>query len=201
MKRILDIMVSLVGLVFLALPGAVIALAVKRDSPGPAFYGGTRVGLFCRPFRMWKFRTMVQDADTVGPSSTAEDDPRITRLGYWLRRYKVDELPQLWNVLNGEMSLVGPRPQVAWAVATYTQVERAILAVRPGMTDPASLRYRNEAELLRRSHDPDHDYMTQIHPEKMRLSLDYALHRTFWGDIRILGRTAVVLLGPGRGGA
>lgn len=139
---------------------------------------------------MLKFRTMVVDADRIGGSSTPEDDPRVTRVGKVLRRYKLDELPQLWNVLKGDMSFVGPRPQVQWAVDLYSPEERAILEVRPGITDPASLKFSNEAEILKGSKDPDKDYIEKIHPEKMRLSLDYVRNRSFSGDLAIIARTA-----------
>jgi lipopolysaccharide/colanic/teichoic acid biosynthesis glycosyltransferase len=128
---------------------------------------------------------MVVNAEQLGASSTANDDPRITRVGSWLRRYKLDEVPQLINVLSGEMSLVGPRPQVQWAVDLYTSEERALLTVRPGLTDYASLVFRNEGELLRGSKDPDKDYLEKIAPEKIRLGLLYVDTRSLWLDIKI----------------
>jgi lipopolysaccharide/colanic/teichoic acid biosynthesis glycosyltransferase len=168
------------------------------DSRGPLFYKGRRVGVMGRPFDMVKFRTMVVDAETLGGSSTPEDDPRITRVGKSLRRYKLDELPQLWNVLKGEMSFVGPRPQVQWAVDLYTEEEREILQVPPGITDHASLRFANEAEILKGSQDPDRDYIEKIHPEKMRLSLEYVRNRSFSGDLSIIARTAGAIIKPSR---
>jgi len=143
---------------------------------------------------------MVQDAEKLGGPSTPEDDERITRIGRFLRKYKLDEVPQLINVISGQMSLVGPRPQVPWAVKLYTQGEQELLSVRPGITDYASLRFRDEAEILRGSTNPDKEYFEKIHPEKMRLSLEYIHKRSFWLDCRIWAKTlsAVVfrLAGP-----
>jgi len=197
-KRLFDAAVSLAGV---ALTGPLLlaaGLLIKLDSPGPVFYKGTRVGRQGRPFKMLKFRTMVQDADQIGASSTAEDDPRITGIGRMLRKYKLDELPQLINVLKGDMSLVGPRPQVRWAVDRYTPEEREVLTVRPGITDYASLHFSNEAEILKGSADPDRDYLEKIHPEKMRLALEYVKTRSFLVDLRIIWRT--LLLFAGRAG-
>jgi lipopolysaccharide/colanic/teichoic acid biosynthesis glycosyltransferase len=142
---------------------------------------------------MYKFRTMVVDADRIGGSSTPDDDPRITPVGRMLRRHKLDELPQLFNVLTGEMSLVGPRPQVQWAVDLYSPEERQVLTVQPGITDYASLRFPNEGEILRASTDPDKDYIEKIHPEKMRLSLEYVRRRSFRTDVSILVGTLIAI--------
>jgi lipopolysaccharide/colanic/teichoic acid biosynthesis glycosyltransferase len=145
---------------------------------------------------------MVEDAENLGGASTPDDDPRVTRVGYFLRKHKLDELPQLLNVLKGEMSLVGPRPQFPWAVALYTEDERTVLSVRPGITDFASLLFRNEGELLRGSTNPDKDYFEKIHPEKMRLSLEYVQKQSFWLDCKILLKSlAAVISGPIRGTA
>jgi lipopolysaccharide/colanic/teichoic acid biosynthesis glycosyltransferase len=189
MKRLFDIAVSSCGLFLISPLLLVIALLIKLDSSGSVFYRGARVGLFGKPFRILKFRTMIEDAEVAGTASTPEDDPRVTRFGRILRKYKLDELPQLFNVLAGQMSLVGPRPQVLWAVERYTQDERALLSVRPGITDYASLRFREEGDILRGSTDPDKDYFEKIHPEKMRLGLEYIRHRTFWLDFQILTKT------------
>jgi len=137
---------------------------------------------------------MVVNAESMGASSTSEDDPRITRIGKCLRKYKLDELPQLINVLKGEMSIVGPRPQVQWAVDLYSPEEREILCVRPGITDMASIRFANEEEILRGSADPDKDYMEKIHPEKMRMSLEYVRNRSFAGDMKVIGLTIGAIL-------
>jgi lipopolysaccharide/colanic/teichoic acid biosynthesis glycosyltransferase len=198
-KRVVDLVVSIM-LLAAALPLIVgLAIAIKLVMPGPVFYGGMRVGRGGRRFRMWKFRSMVVDADRIGASSTTDDDPRMTPLGRWMRRYKVDELPQFWNVLVGDMSLVGPRPQVAWAVERYTRQERILLTVRPGITDPASLRFANEGEILRGHPDPDRAYFELIHPEKMRLSIHYVTNQSVRGDLKILVATAGAALGRRRG--
>jgi lipopolysaccharide/colanic/teichoic acid biosynthesis glycosyltransferase len=195
-KRGFDAALAAVGLVLVSPVLATVAVAIKAGSKGPVFYRGTRVGLDGKPFEMLKFRTMVTDADKIGGSSTPEDDPRVTSIGKKLRRYKLDELPQLWNVLKGEMSFVGPRPQVQWAVDLYTPEERAILGVRPGITDEASLKFSNEAEILKGSADPDKAYIELIHPEKMRLSLEYVRTRSFKQDLSIIGRTAHRVIKP-----
>jgi len=150
------------------------------------------VGKDGREFQMYKFRTMVTNADRVGGPNTPNDDPRLTNTGRFLRRYKLDELPQLVNVLKGDMSFVGPRPQVADEVAGYTQEERDILSVRPGITDWASLKFSNEGEILAGHADPDRAYAELIRPEKMQLGLDYARRGTFRDDIAILLKTALL---------
>ncbi len=192
-KRVLDVVIVSVGLTVLFPLMIAIGVLVKLDSRGPVFYRGLRIGRYGRPFEMLKFRTMVEGGDKLGAASTPEDDPRITRVGEWLRRYKLDELPQLINVLRGEMSLVGPRPQVPWAVELYDEEERKVLLVRPGMTDYASLWFRNEGEILRGSDDPDRDYLEKIHPHKMRLSLKYLQEASLWTDLRVLVSTIATL--------
>src|SRR6478672_3595818 len=197
-KRSFDAALAAVALVLVSPVLAAVAVAIKAGSKGPVFYRGRRVGLDGRTFDMLKFRTMVVNADQIGGSSTPEDDPRVTSIGKKLRRYKLDELPQLWNVLKGEMSFVGPRPQVQWAVDLYTPEERKILGVRPGITDEASLKFSNEAEILKGSADPDKAYIELIHPEKMRLSLEYVRTRSFSQDLSIIGRTAGAIIKPSR---
>ncbi len=194
-KRMIDLASACAGVLFLSPLLALVALLIKQDSPGPVFYRGTRAGRGGRPFQMLKFRTMVVNPEERGPSSTAVDDPRITRVGAFLRRYKLDELPQLLNVLKGEMSLVGPRPQIPWAVDLYTPEEQQLLTVRPGITDYASLRFSNESEILRGSSDPDKDYMERIHPEKVRLGLEYVRTRSLWVDLKIICLTVLAVLG------
>ena len=189
LKRLLDYTVAGVGLVLLAPLLLVLALVIRLGSPGPVFYRGERVGLGGITFRILKFRTMVVEAEKSGGSSTPEDDPRITRVGHMLRRWKLDEAPQLINVVRGEMSLVGPRPQVRWAVDLYTPEERRLLSVRPGITDWASVRFRNEAEILRGSDDPDRLYLEKIAPAKIRLGLWYVDNQTFLEDLRIIFAT------------
>jgi lipopolysaccharide/colanic/teichoic acid biosynthesis glycosyltransferase len=188
-KRLFDIGASAAGLLVLSPLLLFLAAWIRMDSPGSVLYAAPRVGRGGRLFRMYKFRTMVANADRIGGSSTPDDDPRITGAGRWLRRYKLDELPQLLNVLNGTMSLVGPRPQVKWAVELYTPEQREVLTVPPGITDYASIHFPNEGELLRGSTDPDRDYMEKIHPEKMRLSLEYVRHRSLGTDLAVLART------------
>lgn len=157
------------------------------------FCRGVRVGRFNRPFKIYKFRTMVVDAESIGGSSTSEDDPRITKIGNFLRRYKLDELPQLINVLKGEMSIVGPRPQVPWAVELYNDDEKLLFSVRPGITDYASIRFKNEGDILMGSSDPDKDYLEKIAPEKLKLGLEYVNNRTLWIDIKIIFSTIKAL--------
>jgi lipopolysaccharide/colanic/teichoic acid biosynthesis glycosyltransferase len=193
-KRVFDLVFSIIGLIILFPILFVIAVAIKISSAGPVFYKGTRVGLNGVLFKMYKFRTMVVNADEIGGSSTPDDDPRITKVGRFLRKYKLDELPQLINVFRGEMSFVGPRPQVKWAVDLYTPKERQILTVRPGITDYASVRFPNEGEILKGSADPDKDYMEKIHPEKTRLSLEYIRLRSMKVDIGIIFQTIVAVI-------
>ena len=192
-KRIFDFLGSLLGLMLLSPVLLLIALLIKVDSRGPVFYRGVRVGLFGGVFKIFKYRTMIINAEKVGGSSTPDDDPRLTRLGKFLRRYKLDELPQLINVLKGDMSLVGPRPQVQWAVDLYTPEQRTVLTVRPGITDYASVHFPNEGEILKGSTNPDQDYMEKIHPKKMRLSLEYVRERSLWVDLKIIFQTIAAI--------
>ena len=198
-KRTFDLVLSVFGVVLLAPVLVAVAMMIKVESAGPVFYRGLRMGRRGKSFRIFKFRTMVEDAEKLGGASTPEDDPRVTRVGRFLRRYKLDELPQILNVITGEMSLVGPRPQVPWAVELYTQEERAVLSARPGITDYASVRFRDEGEILRGSTNPDKDYFEKIHPEKMRLSLEYVRKQSLWLDCQILWKTlGAVVLRPAR---
>jgi lipopolysaccharide/colanic/teichoic acid biosynthesis glycosyltransferase len=194
-KRSIDIFVSMVGLTILAPAFLVIAALIWLEERGPIFYRGKRVGRAGVLFRIFKFRTMVADAEQRGGSSTTQDDVRVTRLGRVLRASKLDELPQLFNVLTGTMSLVGPRPQVEWAVALYTSEQRALLDVPPGITDLASIVFANEAELLRGSPDPDTDYLEKIAHEKIRLGLEYVRNRSVLLDLRIILATLCRVLG------
>ena len=191
-KRLFDVVLSFVGLVLSSPLIALIALLIKLDSKGPVLYTGIRMGRFGRAFRLFKFRTMVLDAERMGASSTSDDDPRITRVGRFLRRYKLDELPQLINVLKGEMSFVGPRPQVGWIVELYSKENKAVLSVQPGIADYAFVMLPSEGEVLRGSTDPDGDYLKKIHPEKMRLSLEYVRNRSFWFDMKVFVDTAAL---------
>jgi lipopolysaccharide/colanic/teichoic acid biosynthesis glycosyltransferase len=193
LKRLFDILCSALGLLILSLVFLIVAVLIKKEDGGPVFFRGIRVGRHGKPFRMYKFRTMVVDAEKLGASSTAADDARITGIGKLLRRCKLDELPQLINVFKGEMSFVGPRPQVQWAVDLYGEREKALLTVRPGMTDYASIKFRNEAEILKGSDDPDKAYLEKIAPEKIRLGLEYVNHMSFWRDLMIIFMTIKAL--------
>jgi len=193
LKRAFDLIASMMGILVLSPVLLFIAAWIKFDSRGPVFYRGARVGLGGKTFRIFKYRTMVVNSDKIGGSSTPDDDPRLTRSGKFLRRFKLDELPQLLNVVTGDMSLVGPRPQVQWAVDLYTPEEREVLTVRPGITDYASVHFPNEGEILKGSLDPDKDYMEKIHPKKMRLSLEYVKARSFWVDLKIIFETIVAV--------
>ena len=186
--------VATIALVIVAPLLALAALMVKLSSRGPVFYRGTRVGLNGELFPMLKFRTMVVDAESLGGSATAADDPRITRFGKFLRRYKFDELPQLFNVLLGDMSLVGPRPEVEKYVNLYSPEEKAILTVRPGITDWASIWDSNEAAVLEGSRDPERTYEELIRPTKLALQLLYVRDHSFFVDLKILFHTAVKLI-------
>lgn len=189
-KRVFDIIFSFLGLVVLSPVFLVIFTLIKLEDGGPIFYRGLRVGRYGRPFRIFKFRTMVVDAEKLGGSSTPDDDPRITKIGKFLRKHKMDELPQLINVLKGEMSLVGPRPQVSWAVRLYSNEEKEILlSIKPGMTDHASIKFLDEGEILRGSEYPDKDYMKKIHSEKIRLSIEYTKNMSLKTDFKILFKT------------
>jgi lipopolysaccharide/colanic/teichoic acid biosynthesis glycosyltransferase len=187
-------MVATIGLVIVAPLLALAALMVKLSSRGPVFYRGTRVGLNGTLFPMLKFRTMVVDAESLGGSATAADDPRITRFGKFLRRYKLDELPQFFNVLLGDMSLVGPRPEVQKYVNLYSPEEKEILTVRPGITDWASIWNSNEAAVLEGSRDPERTYEELIRPTKLALQILYVRDHSFFVDLKIMFHTAVKLI-------
>lgn len=193
-KRIFDMMCSACGLLILSPLLLWIAWQIKSVDGGPVFYRGLRVGLDGKAFRIFKFRTMVVDAEKLGGSSTSDDDKRITRIGKFLRKYKLDELPQLINVLVGDMSFVGPRPEVKKFTDMYTEEEKVILTVRPGITDWASLWNPDEGALLKGSLDPDKDYIEKIRPEKIRLQLKYVRERSFFADIQIIFLTLKTIL-------
>lgn len=197
MKRLFDFTVALAALYLLTLPMLAIALWIKLDSPGPVLFRQVRVGRWGNLFHIWKFRTMVADAPARGPAVTAAGDPRITRAGCFLRATKLDELPQLVNVLLGQMSLVGPRPEVPQYVALYPpELREQVLAVRPGLTDPVSLAYADEAQRLAAAADPEREYREVILPAKLRAAADYAARANLWTDLGVLLRTAArVLLG------
>jgi lipopolysaccharide/colanic/teichoic acid biosynthesis glycosyltransferase len=186
MKRLFDVVASAIGLLVFSPLLLAIALWVKLDSPGPVFYRGQRAGRGNRPFGIFKFRSMVMNADKIGGSSTSGGDPRVTRSGRFIRRYKIDELSQLLNVLKGDMSLVGPRPEILAYTSKYEGKYLEILSVRPGITDWASIWNADEGGVLAGAKDPDRAYEILIQPTKLDLQLRYVRERTFWGDIKII---------------
>ena len=194
-KRTTDIVVSGIVLVLLAPVFSLVALAIRRDTPGPAFYRGPRMGRYGKTFLMLKFRTMYERPESYqGPRVTAQDDPRVTRLGHWLRETKLNELPQFWNVLKGEMSLVGPRPEDPDIAETWPrEYFEEVLSVRPGITSPASVQYRNEESLLSAG-SVMQKYLADLAPDKMRLDQLYVRYRSFWLDLDVLLWTALLLL-------
>ncbi len=194
LKRGFDLMVAAVGLLLLSPVLLILALLVKLDSPGPVFHRGVRTGWKGRPFRIFKFRTMYVGSEASGGLSTARNDARVTRFGRFLRRYKLDELPQLLNVLKGDMSMVGPRPEMPEYTALYQGEERLILTVRPGITDFASLEFRSLGDVLG-DVDVDRKYEEEIMPRKNALRVKYVQERSFRTDLRLLLRTVVKVLG------
>lgn len=188
-KRGFDVLASLAGLVLLSPVLAVVALAIKLTSPGPVFFRQERVGRGFRRFEILKFRTMVPDAPKLGGQLTAGEDPRITRVGRLLRKIKLDELPQLINVVKGDMSFVGPRPEVPRYVEIFRDDYRELLTVRPGITDLASLKYRDESEVLGRSSDPETTYVEQVLPEKIALGKQYLRRSSLWFDVGLIFKT------------
>lgn len=193
-KRAFDLAAALAGLLLLSPVLLLAAALIKREDGGPVFYRGGRVGRRGRRFRIFKYRTMVVNAEKLGGPSAADDDPRITRIGKRLRKYKLDELPQLINVLLGDMSLVGPRPEVPYYVDMFTEEEKAILSVRPGITDWASLWNSDEGAILAGSPDPEKTYMEKIRPGKIRLQLEYVENRSLWVDLKIIFLTLESIL-------
>lgn len=195
LKRLFDITFSFVGFLILSPIFLPIALMIKLESEGPVFYRGVRIGRFRKPFRIYKFRTMVANAENLGGPSTADDDPRITKTGKFLRKYKLDEMPQLINVLKGEMSFVGPRPEVPEEIELYSEEHwRAILSVRPGMTDYSSIKFHNEGEILKGSEDPHQTFREKIQPEKIRLGLKYVKEHSFRIDLKMIFQTLKIAI-------
>ncbi len=195
-KRLFDFFVSGIALVVLSPFFLAMAIAIRLDSKGPVFYRGVRVGLRGKPFRIFKFRSMVVDAESLGASSTNARDPRVTRMGHVIRKFKLDEFSQLINVFLGDMSFVGPRPEVQKFVDLYTEEEQAILTVRPGITDWASIKFHNEGEIIEASGiaDADEAYAILIRPEKLRLQLKYVRERTFWLDLSLIFQTIAKII-------
>lgn len=193
-KRLFDLFWAVVGLVLLWPLLLLVALLIRFDDGGPVFYRQERIGSGAKPFRMWKFRTMVTNAEQLGTLLTVADDPRLTRVGRWLRRFKLDELPQLFNIVKGDMSFVGPRPDSPRYVAHFTPEQRSVLNFVPGITDPAALAYWNESALLDAA-DPERIYFDRVLPDKIRLSLGYARRATVWSDFVVILKT-ISRLGP-----
>lgn len=197
-QRIFDLIVS--GALLVALSPVLLAamIWIRLDTPGPVFFLQDRIGRDGRRFRIFKFRTMVTDAENAGTQITIGDDPRITRSGRWLRRLRIDELPQLLNVIRGEMSIVGPRPEVPRYVELYTPDQRRILAFRPGLTSPATIEFSDESSLLSRQTDPERYYREHLIPAKIATDLDYSLKAGLVSDIFILLTTVRKLLQVGQ---
>jgi len=194
MKRAFDIVFACTMLVLFMPLFTALAIWVSLDSRGGVFFGQERVGKDGRSFRLWKFRTMRPQSEKGGQLTVGSTDARITRAGYFLRKFKVDELPQLWNVVLGDMSVVGPRPEVPRYVALYSPDQRSVLDVRPGITDYASLKYFAESDLLAASNDPEQTYIHEIMPAKLTLNLEYVRKHSLAGDIRIIWLTGLRVL-------
>lgn len=186
MKRFFDIVASACGLLVLSPLFLVLAIWIKLDSKGPVFYRQVRVGRNNKDFRLYKFRSMRVGSDKLGLITVGGRDPRITRSGYFIRKYKLDEFPQLINVFIGDMSLVGPRPEVRKYVEMYTPEQMKVLSVRPGITDIASIRYRNENELLEQVDNPDEYYEQVIMQDKLRINLEYVDNNSLMNDIKLI---------------
>ncbi len=201
-KRTFDIFFSAFGLVICSPIFLILSIAIRLESRGPVFYRGVRVGLHGKPFRICKFRSMVTDAEKLGASSTHQADPRLTHCGKYIRKFKLDELSQLINVFFGDMSFVGPRPEVQKFVDIYTEEEKQILSVRPGITDWSSIKFHNEGEIIEASGIPDADeaYEKLIRPEKLRLQMKYVKERNLWVDIKIIVSTMLTLFSTRLGG-
>ena len=194
-KRTFDVSVAAVGLIALSPLMLILAVLIKCDSQGPVFFKQRRIGKNFRAFLIYKFRTMKENAELSGPVITIGEDPRITRVGRFLRRAKVDELPQLINVLKGEMSLVGPRPELPRFVELFRREYAEILTVRPGITDLASLKYQDEAKLMSQFTNPEEEYVRSILPDKIRLAKEYIDCSSIFFDLSVILRTLPKLLG------
>lgn len=193
-KRATDILASAFGLLLVAPLLLALAVWIKLDSPGPVFYRGRRIGWHGREFRIFKFRSMVMNADKIGGPTTSDDDPRVTRSGRFIRKYKADELAQLLNIFLGDMSLVGPRPDVPSEIGKLNAEERRlILAVRPGLTDYASIEFHNEGEIVKGHADPHAAYERLIRPRKIELQQKYVRERSFLLDLKLIFRTFATL--------
>lgn len=194
MKRLFDIVASGLGLIVLSPLFLILAIWIKLDSKGPVFYRQVRVGRDNKDFRIFKFRSMRVGSDKGSLVTIGGRDPRVTRSGYWIRKFKLDELPQLINVFIGDMSLVGPRPEVRHYVDYWTPEQMHVLDVRPGITDPASIKFRNENELMEQAEDPEKYYIEVIMQEKLKLYLEYVQSHSFLGDIGLILKTFWVII-------
>ena len=194
MKRIFDILLSGIGLLIISPLLLIVAIWIKLDSPGPIFYRQVRVGRYNKDFRIFKFRSMRIGSDKGSLVTIGGRDPRITRSGYFIRKFKIDELPQLINVFVGDMSLVGPRPEVRHYVNYWTEEQMHVLDVRPGITDPASIKFRNENELLAQAEDPEKYYIEVIMQDKIKLYLEYVANHNLWYDIKLIFQTFWVIV-------
>jgi lipopolysaccharide/colanic/teichoic acid biosynthesis glycosyltransferase len=196
LRRVFNFTSSLIGLILVSPVFAAVAIAVRADSVGPVFYRQRRVGRGGVLFDILKFRSMRVDAEAVGGQLTVGADPRITNVGRAIRKWKLDELPQLINVVKGDMDLVGPRPEVPKYVALYDQVQRGVLSVRPGITDPASVEFRSESDLMAGHPDPEKFYVDEIMPRKLAINLEYLRTRTLASDIRVIFSTLLAVVRP-----
>ncbi|HAY33075.1 MAG TPA: sugar transferase [Ignavibacteria bacterium] len=194
LKRTFDIIFSFLGLLLLTPFIIIISIIIKAGSTGPAFYIQSRVGRNNKDFGLYKFRSMKKESDRSGLLTVGDRDPRITGAGYYLRKYKLDEIPQLLNVFKGDMSFVGPRPEVRKYVVLYSEEQMKVLNVRPGITDPASIKYRNENELLAGAENPEKYYVNEIMPDKIRINLEYLNDRSFFSDVKIILKTLKALV-------
>lgn len=192
-KRVIDILISIIGIVVLAIPLLLVALLIKIESRGPVFYRQLRVGRNNCDFRIFKFRTMKNGSEDTYPLAVGDRDSRITKLGYYLRKWKIDEFPQLLNVLRGEMSIVGPRPVVRLFVEKYTPSQMRVLSVRPGITDAASIKYMRECDILKQVPDPLEYYLNVIMPDKLRLNEEYIDRMSIGRDFCLIAQTLLKL--------
>lgn len=193
MKRAFDFVLALIGLIMILPVLVLIAFFIKVDSKGAVFYRQIRVGKNGRDFKIYKFRTMLVDSDKLGLLTIGGRDPRVTNVGYYIRKYKLDELPQLINVLLGDMSLVGPRPEVRKYVELYNEDQKKVLKERPGITDMASIKFRNENELLEKQDNPTQYYINHVMPEKLEINLNYLRNRSLLSDIGVIFKTIKIL--------
>lgn len=194
MKRLLDIICSLLALVVFSPLWIVIALAIVIESRGGVLYRQSRVGRNNRDFTLYKFRTMRTGSDKKGLLTVGDRDSRVTRVGYFLRKYKLDEFPQLINIIKGDMSIVGPRPEVRKYVDMYTPEQLKVLSVRPGLTDYASIRYVHESEILARSDNPEQTYIDEVMPAKLTLNMEYIQNQSLWEDVKLIFQTFAAIV-------